>query len=135
MKKRYVPSGEGYFIDSKDPSKGFYGLSPEIEKQKEREFEERLFLEEINIRKRKLKAIKLLEGSGSRDIGYKINSLQRLKYKKINIKGGVLELNKIKENEYPYLERFYQRTLNELREIINNPNKKSKLVERLDSIE
>ncbi len=129
-KNKLIPSGDGYFHVKKDPSRGFYGIPPELEEELNSKFEKGLLIEKLRV----IKAVKLIKESNSRDLKYKIFFLKRLGYNNLNVRKKTVSLDEAEV--YPQnVDRMYIRTLNELREIIRNPNKKSKLVERLDSIQ
>jgi hypothetical protein len=145
MEKIYAPSGEGFWYDRSDPSRGFYGISREVEKMIDKQREEESLLEEYLAKSRSIKVEKFLSENLGDGIGSKINFLKKLNYnglyvKKELIDGGVsvgrkIALNNLSEEHYPNLIRFYERVVNELREILNNPYKKSTLVDRLDSVQ
>ena len=135
MTKKYKPSGEGYFVDLENPCNGVYGISPEIEEQRKREFQEQAEIDKYHNKIRVIKAMNLIREIRSRDPEYKISLLKKLGHKNIYVKGGKINLDKITEKYYPNLHRAYERIVNELDEIVKNPSKKSTLADRLDSME
>ena len=56
---KYIPSGEGYFVQKDNPSIGCYGISPEIDKERNEEWKRKSFLKdrEINSEKEILERI------------------------------------------------------------------------------
>ncbi len=135
MREKYIPSGEGYWYIAGDPSKGFYGLPSEVEKEREGKWKERFFLEEAERKGRVVKALKLIRESGARDICYKVSFLERLGFSKINVRNSRISLREA-VNSYPQnINRMYERVIRELREIVRNPSRNSKLAERLDSFQ
>jgi len=56
---KYIPSGEGYFVQKDNPSIGCYGISPEIDKERNEEWKIKSFLKdrEINSEKEILERI------------------------------------------------------------------------------
>jgi len=131
----YLCSGEGYFYDPKDPSKCIYGLPPEVEEQRREEDVINSILKEKKNKSRIVKALKIIRQSGARDIKFKIHLLRKLGYSHVKTHRGDIEFGKINEVDYPNIARMYEATIQGLRGLIDNSNKESKLVERLDSFQ
>ena len=133
-RKKYLPSGEGFFYQKGDPSRGVYGISPEIQEERNKEFQDNLSIEKYSIMKRVSKASELINEGGSSVI-HKISLLKKLGIQNVKIRGGFVSLDCILEENYPNLHKAYESTINELRKIVKNPYKKSTLADRLDSME
>jgi len=135
MSKKYLPSGDGYWHDSEDPSKGCVGIPPEIEEEINKKWGEEFFLD-VSLEKLRIgKAMRLINESRIRDIPFRINFLKRLGYREIQVKGKKASLEEAGEKYFKNLDRMYNRTINGLRDFVEDPKKESKLISRLDSFQ
>ena len=131
-KRRYINAGEGYWYDSKNPSRGVSGLPPEIQEQREKKYNESLYLElaeEIAIKSKAEKLLEKYSGLVSRE--EKIKFLEEImKYRKIKVEGGYSEFENA---EKKFIDRMYKKVIRGLQSITENPRKykNSKLVDRI----
>lgn len=131
----YTPVGDGYFAVDNDSSRCCYGIPPELDEERLLEWQaESLYNREIE-KVRRAKAMRFIRESDSRDINYKVGFLKKFGYESAYVRGGKVSLDKIEERHYSNVTRMYNRVINELREVVKNPSKKSKLVERLDNLQ
>lgn len=131
-KNDFICSGEGYFFRNGDPSQGFYGIPLEVEEQRMMEWKTSSIQEESKNNLIVIKALKLLRESQGNGIDYKINLLERLGYSRVKTSNGYVKFRNLIKRDYSNLSNMYERTIKELREIVKNPNRKSKLVDRLN---
>jgi urease beta subunit len=135
MVNEYVSSGEGYFHRKGDPSNGCYGIPLEIEKERNMEWYAELLTQKKQDKLRIIKALKLIKNHHTHDINYKIDFLRKLGYSKVKIKKGEIKFENITKKNISNISRMYERTIFGLKEIIKHPEKESKLVQRLDSLQ
>jgi len=133
--EEYQSSGEGYWHNRSNPSKSIYGISPEIEEEINENWRIDSFSEERRKKTRIAKAMNLIRESGARDINYKIYLLRKLDYSQVKTRRGLIKFEKVNEIDYPNITRMYETIIQELRDIVKNPDKKTALINRLDSLQ
>lgn len=129
MSKKYIYPGDGYWCDAKDPSRGGLGIPKEIEQQRTLDFEAKKILEQAEESAIVSKAKALLERYPyTNNSTYQREFLARLGFKGTKIIGGKASLE---AGEDRNVYKMYNKTINQISEIIRNPKKNTSLINRI----
>ncbi len=129
---KYRNSGDGYYYNPRNPSKGGQGMPPEEYEKRKEEFIMGLYAEIAEKRAISSRAeILLMKYSNLTSREEKIKFLEEImKHKGVKVKGGFSDFRMAEDG---FIHGMYMRTINGLKKIIENPlkYKDSKLVERI----